>query len=79
MSNYPDANLLASIRNKFSRYSVAECEYALQDIRATAQYHGPGEYMNKLLAERDAALDRLAVLRKAKVCKHCNGTGLDHG
>jgi hypothetical protein len=57
------ADLLKSIRNKFSTYTLDQCNYAKADITNTLQYHREGEYAEKLWAEIDAANDRIAELK----------------
>lgn len=71
-----DTNLLESIRNKFSRYSEAECNYAKLDCIETLAYHTQdAAYTAKLWAEIDAANERLAKLSRSQPCAHCKGTG----
>lgn len=70
-----DANLLISIRNKFSRYTTDECNYAKKDCMETMKYHVGTPYSEKLWAEIDAANARLAKLNRSNPCPHCDGTG----
>ena len=58
---YTDLNRHAT--NKVSRYTLAECEYAIADIHATLAVTPYGDdmahpYTAKLYAELDAARDR---------------------
>jgi hypothetical protein len=60
--NYNDLNRAAA--DKFSRYTLAQCEFAIADINATLGLHDYGHpYTAKLYAELDAARDRRMVLQ----------------
>ena len=54
------------LRNKFSQYNAEQCKYALADIAATIVVIGGTDmvYVDKLLCERDCALERLAELAR---------------
>ena len=59
---YNDLNRAAA--DKFSRYTLAQCEFAIADINATLALHDFGHpYVAKLYAELDAARDRRMVLQ----------------
>ncbi len=62
--NYTDLNRIAT--DKVSRYTLAQCEYAIADINATLALHDRDlghPYVAKLYAELDAARDRRMVLQ----------------
>ena len=55
---------------KFSRYTIAQCEYAIADIHKTLIIHGghgaadlENDYVVKLYIELDAARDRIHALK----------------
>lgn len=59
------AELAQRMREKFSRYTKEQCEFALQDIATTMRIMGEEkDYTRKLEAERDAALERLQQIGK---------------
>jgi hypothetical protein len=59
---YTDINRIAA--DKFKRYTLEQCEYAICDINATLGLHDYGHpYTSKLYAELDAARDRRMVLQ----------------
>ena len=61
---YPNLNRAAA--EKFSRYTLAQCEFAIADINATLALHDRDlghPYVAKLYAELDAARDRRMVLQ----------------
>jgi len=66
--NYSD--LTRAVTAKFSRYTIAQCDFAIADINHTltlyAAAHGGEDmsnpYVVKLYAELDAARDRRMVL-----------------
>ena len=66
--NYTQTTRTAT--DKFSRYTIAQCEYAIADIHRTLIIHaGHGaadlenEYVVKLYIELDAARDRIHALK----------------
>jgi hypothetical protein len=61
---YADLNRIAT--DKVSRYTLAQCEYAIADIHTTLALHDGDlshPYVAKLYAELDAARDRRMVLQ----------------
>lgn len=61
---YTDLNRNAAA--KVSRYTLAQCEYAIADIHATLALHDRDlghPYVAKLYAELDAVRDRRMVLQ----------------
>jgi hypothetical protein len=71
-----DQNLLVSIRNKISRYTREECDYAKQDCAETLKLHPANSpYSAKLWAEIDTINERLAVLQGSVTCPCCHGSG----
>jgi len=62
--NYTELNRNAA--DKFSRYTLAQCEFAIADINKTLDVVGDDltdGYVIKLYAELDAARDRRMVLQ----------------
>ena len=62
--NYADINRIAT--DKVSRYTLAQCEFAIADIHATLALHDRDlghPYVAKLYAELDAVRDRRMVLQ----------------
>lgn len=62
--NYTDLNRTAAA--KVSRYTIAQCEFAIADIHATLALHDRDlghPYVAKLYAELDAVRDRRMVLQ----------------
>jgi hypothetical protein len=62
--NYTDLNRIAT--DKVSRYTLAQCEYAIADISTTLALHDRDlghPYVAKLYAELDAVRDRRMVLQ----------------
>ena len=53
--------------DKFNRYTIAQCEFAIADIHATLTLHDADDmhnaYVVKLWAELDAARDRIHALK----------------
>jgi hypothetical protein len=61
---YTDLNRIAT--DKVSRYTLAQCEFAIADIHATLALHERDlghPYVAKLYAELDAVRDRRMVLQ----------------
>lgn len=63
--NYTQINRNAT--DKFSRYTLAQCEFAIVDINRTLALHDADDmdnaYVVKLWAELDAARDRLRAVK----------------
>lgn len=63
--NYTQINRNAV--DKVSRYTIAQCEFAIADIHATLALHDADDmhnaYVVKLWAELDAARDRIHALK----------------
>jgi hypothetical protein len=63
--NYTQINRNAV--DKFNRYTIAQCEYAIADIHRTLALHDADDmhnaYVVKLWAELDAARDRIHALK----------------
>jgi hypothetical protein len=58
--------IIHTAAQKFSRYSAAQCEFAIADIHKTITLWDDiehNEYLVKLWAELDAARDRLHALK----------------
>jgi hypothetical protein len=62
--SYPD--MVKTAADKVSRYTLAQCEYALRDCHATLDNwrDGETEYTRKVWCEVDALRDRIASLQR---------------
>lgn len=67
---------------RYKNYSADECAFALRDIRNTNTDAADSAYRRKLELQRDALIERAALLagqeytrRHGKTCPHCKGAG----